>query len=76
LHIDRYGQKIIDVRNGKYSLDKILNEYEEILYEIENNRDKFVVPYSPDEEKIQDLLIKCLEEKYGRLDKIGYGIFK
>lgn len=72
LHIDRHGQKIIDIRNGKYSLDEILKEYHETLDEIENHRDKSVIPYSPDEKKIQDLLVKCLEESYGSLNKFGY----
>ena len=31
-----------------------------------------VVPYSPDENKIKQLLVDCLEEKYGGLEKFGY----
>lgn len=76
LHINRYGQKITDIRNGKYSLDAILKEYQEILDEIEKNRDKFIIQHSPDEDKIRNLLVDCLEEKYGSLDKIGYGIYE
>ena len=76
LHIDRFGDEIIAVRNGKYKLHEVIDIFEKKSAEIEFRRRNSVIPYFPDENKIKDLLVDCLEEKYGSLSKIGYGIFQ
>ncbi len=62
------------VRNGEIEKDWLINQCEMKLYLFEQNQDKFVVPYSPDENKIKQLLVNCLEEKFGSLSKYGYNI--
>jgi hypothetical protein len=38
------------------------------------NEDKFVVPHDPDEFKIYELLLNCLEDRYGGLGKFGIDV--
>lgn len=56
------------IRRGEWSedhIEKFLIEMEEYLREIYQNND--TLPYKPDEDKITQLLLNCLEDYYGSL---------
>ena len=64
------------IRNGCYSLEYVLAEFDEYIRQIDEivETGLSVVPYSPDEIAITELLLDCLEESYGSLSKFGYGM--
>lgn len=74
LELQKDKNYLLDIRNGKVSKDEALKVCEDILKELESKQDKFVVPYAPDESAIKNLLIQCLEMKYGDLNKFGFNI--
>ena len=66
---------LLEIRNGKVSKEEIIKFCESQLDNFEVEKDKFKVPYSPDENKIKRLLEICLEEEYGNLKNFGYNLF-
>ena len=70
LDLERDKDRLKAARRGEISLDQI----KEIFHAKEKELEKIyhesnVIPYKPDEEKIKQLLIDCLEHHYGSLDK-------
>ena len=76
MHVDKFGKEIVDIRNGKYSLEEILQMFDQACSLIEKRVEngEVVVPYAPDWSDIRALLSGCLEEKYGSLKNFGYNI--
>lgn len=73
LDVEKYSEVLKQVRNGEWSKNDTIDYCEKVLVEIEDNKDLFVIPHSPDEKKIKEVLITCLEMHYGYdLEKIGY----
>jgi len=61
------------VRAGVHTLEYVLDSFDNLLKEIDTIvKQGSAVPYSPDEEKIKELLVACLEMKYGNLSNYGY----
>ena len=60
------------VRRGDMKPNDIKKWFEDRVPHLENlyNGSK-VVPHSPPQERIKVLLMECLEEHYGSLDKMG-----
>lgn len=74
LDLQKHKAYLNYIRQGYYSLEYILTEFELLMKEIEEIvADGSVVPYSPDQDKILALLVNCLEEKYGSLSHFGFG---
>ena len=73
IDLQRNREQLKAIRRGEMSKDEIKAWFTERenslqkLYETSN-----VVPHSPDEGKIRQLLADCIEEHYGSLDKFGY----
>lgn len=67
---------IRDVRNGEWSLTDVETFFEGKIAYIERALEvgKGVLPKYPDEDKIKLLLVECLEEKYGSLEKYSWGL--
>ena len=74
LDLRSHSNILNQVRNGEIEKDWLINECEMKLWLFERNQDKFVVPHSPDEDKIKRLLVNCLEEHFGNLSKYSYNI--
>jgi len=56
-----------------YDLDTVLLMFETLMRDIDKVVENgSVVPHSPDENKIKQLLVDCLEIKYGSLSNFGY----
>jgi predicted nucleotidyltransferase len=73
LSLRTHSGTIRSIREGYWSKEDIIKQFQSQMKFFDDNQDKFVVPYSPDEAAIKSLLVNCLEEKYGNLSKIGFG---
>lgn len=75
LHLKANSIFLNDVRSGKYTLQYIMDMFDDMLGLAEQlvNSNQCAVPYSPDEKKLKNLLINCIEIKYGSLKFIGFG---
>jgi predicted nucleotidyltransferase len=73
LDIRKHMNFLMDVRDGEYSLDYIINKCDDILKELELIvAHGSAVPHSPNEKSIKHLLEKSIEIKFGSLSKYGY----
>ena len=69
LDIQRNSKILKSVRCGEWSLEKIFEWFEEREKHLEELYVKSTLQAKPDEDKIKDLLMTCLEQHYGSLDK-------
>lgn len=75
MDLERDAQKYCAIRRGEYTLEELRKWYDQMdlaLHTRFNPKDGRVaetcaVPYAPDEERIKELLLNCLEEHYGSL---------
>ena len=77
LHVDRFGEEMIAIRNGKYSFDKICYLFKLVSDRTEKVKKTYTnlpLRKEPDMNRIQDLLIDCLAFKHGCLSRFGYNI--
>lgn len=74
LILNQDSKILLEIRNGEWAKQQVIEMCEKSLLYFEENQDSFIVPYSPDENKIKKLLVICLEAKFGSLSKYGYGI--
>lgn len=58
------------VRAGEWSLDYLEKWFAEKEVYLEELMNESNIPYEPDEGKIKDLLLRCLESHYGSLDAV------
>lgn len=64
------GELYKSIRRGEWSEERLTNFFIEKEKHLENlYHTSDVIPFSPDEAKIKDLLLKCLEMHYGNIDK-------
>lgn len=69
LDLERDREILKSIRRGEWSLDKVtdfFNSKEKYLRDLYEKSD---LPYKPNLEAIKNLLLHCLEEHYGSLDK-------
>ena len=68
LDLERNREQLKDIRNGQWTM----NQIEEYFYSKEKQLEELYIksdlPHSPDEDKIKELLLNCLEEHFGTLD--------
>jgi len=69
LDLERSREQCKAIRAGEVSLASIEEHFEQQSKLLEEVYQKSTLPYGPDEEKTKGLLLKCLEEFYGSLDK-------
>jgi len=69
LDLERSREQCKAIRAGEVSLASIEEHFEQQSKLLEEVYQKSTLPYGPDEEKTKGLLLMCLEEFYGSLDK-------
>lgn len=69
LVLDQNREQLKSIRRGEWSLDQIKEYFEKKEKDLEQVYLNSKLPYGPNEEKIKELLLNCLEEHYGSLDK-------
>lgn len=69
LDLERCREHCKAIRAGEIPLAQIEEHFEQQSKLLEEVYLKSTLPYGPDEEKIKKLLLECLEEFYGSLDK-------
>lgn len=68
LDLGRAREHLKAIRRGEVSLDDIDKWFAEKELHLEKLYHNSKLPYSPDETKIKQLLLNCLEECYGNID--------
>jgi predicted nucleotidyltransferase len=56
------------IRNGEWGIDQVEDYFNQKERQLEDLYHTSKLQHSPDQEKIRDLLLNCLEEHYGSLD--------
>lgn len=67
LDLTRDREVLKAIRRGEWSLEKIKDWFAEREQGMQVLYENSALPYSPDETKIKNLLLNCLEEHYGAL---------
>lgn len=75
LDLKRNSKFLRKVRTGEFEKDYVLTslrcDLQELERFVEEQPEKIVVPYSPDKDRIRQLLLDCLEVTYGSLTRLG-----
>ena len=69
LDLERNKEFLKEVRKGSWSLERTKDFFQMKERHLEELYNKSSLPYKPDEDKIKELLLNCLEMHYGSLDK-------
>lgn len=69
LDLTRNNEQLKAIRAGEWTKEQIENYFDSKERELESLYLSSTLPYSPDEAKIKQLLLNCLEQHYGSLDK-------
>ena len=64
----REKEKLKSIRRGEWTIEQIEKDFEGKEKYIEKLYTTSKLPHSPDEDKVKDLLLKCLEHHYGSLE--------
>jgi len=67
LDLQRNREQLKAIRRGDWTLEQILNYFNEKEKHLEQLYVESKLPYKPDEKKIKELLLNCLEHHYGNL---------
>ncbi len=76
MDITRNSEQLKAIRKGEWKEEDIVNYFIEKEKYLEKLYVESKIPYGPDEDKIKQLLINCLEEYYGNLDNCVLNIDK
>jgi uncharacterized protein len=68
LDLQRNREMLKSIRRGDWSMEQILQYFEDKRLALEEARIRSVLPAVPDESAIRDLLLRSLEAHYGSLD--------
>lgn len=66
--LQRDNERLKAIRRGEWTEDRLRSWFDDKERQLERAWAESRLPASPDEAKIKDLLMRCLEEHYGRLD--------
>lgn len=69
LEVDQNGPILRSIRNGEWSIEKIVEWFDNKEKHLEELYAKSELRHSPDETALKMLLLNCLEEHYGNLSK-------
>lgn len=69
LNLRKGSEQVKAVRNGEWTLSYVKKWFAEKEKTLEELYRTSKLPYGPDEPKIKQLLLKCLEQYFGSLDK-------
>jgi len=76
LDLKREKEVIKEIKRGDWTKEDVRARFESDMKRIELIVAHSAVPYEPNEVLIKQLLVNCLEEKFGSLRKFGFNIFK
>jgi hypothetical protein len=68
LDLQRNREELKSIRRGEWTETAVKDYFARKETELETVYHESQLPYSPDEERIKNLLLECLEEHYGSLD--------
>src|SRR5262249_52167616 len=69
LDLQRNREMLKSIRRGEWTLEQILEYFEQKRVLLEEIRARSPLPPTPDEAAIRNLLLQCLEAHYGSLDR-------
>lgn len=71
LTLDEYGRRkqLRAIRDGMYSYEDIVTIFKNKEQQLEKLYNTSTLPWEPDEKRIKNLLLDCLEHHYGSIDK-------
>lgn len=69
LDLERNNEQLKSIKRGEWSEQEIIEYFNKKEKELESLYTNSKLRHSPDEQKIKQLLLKCLEMYYGSLDK-------
>jgi predicted nucleotidyltransferase len=67
LDLERNREQLKSIRRGEWTLERLMKYFEDKEVILEETYAKSTLPHGPDEKKIKQLLIDCLEMHYGSL---------
>lgn len=70
LDLQRNREQLKAIRRGEWTKEQINQYFTDKEKSLEDTYTKSTLPWGPDEGKIKELLLKCLEHHYGSLDKV------
>lgn len=70
LDLERNREQLKSIRRGEWSFEQIETFFEDKERDLEEVYLKSTLPHSPDEERIRQLLLDCIEHHYGSLDRL------
>lgn len=68
LDLQRNREMLKSIRRGEWTMPQLLDYFERKRLDLETARANSVLPPVPDEGRLRDLLLRCLEMHYGSLD--------
>jgi len=69
LDLQRNNEQLKAIRRGEWTEQQIRDYFTQKEKDLETLYNNSKLPYGPDVEKIKELLVNCLEEHFGSLDK-------
>ena len=70
LDLQRNREQLKSIRRGEWTEAKIREYFSDKESDLEKAYQKSSLPWGPDEDRIKDLLLECLEQHFGDLDKV------
>ena len=69
LDLQRYREMLKSIRRGEWTAQQVKDWFATKEKHLDGLYQTSKLPYGPDEEKIKELLLNCLEQHFGSLDK-------
>lgn len=70
LDLERNREQLKSIRRGEWTLEQIESYFTSKEISLEQTYANSTLPHSPDEDRIRELLLNCLEQHYGSLSKV------
>lgn len=71
LDLERNREQLKAIRRGEWTLEYLREWFQQREKELEGVYSESTLQHGPDETRIKELLVQCLEEHYGSLSKAG-----
>jgi uncharacterized protein len=70
LDLERNREQLKSIRRGEWTKDQIIKYFEKKELELESIYTNSKLPYKPNEERIKQILLECLEMHFGSLQSV------
>ncbi len=70
IDLERNREQLKSVRRGEWKLEDIEEHFQRNEKKLQKSYDECKLPYRPEEEKIKNLLLNCLEQHFGSLSNV------